>query len=193
MAGGSRSGGGTAAAARLAALQWGAFVLPTLAWLRHRGWGIRDTLLLRPPAHPAQWLTGGRALAHACGRAHLNEVPCLLTPLPPVCRPSVYTPLPTTRHKQRCCCCCCRCCYRHASLSPLPCEHRPGCWTRTVAGPQCGPGNQDWFTGAIAGRSERRRDHHSGSWGSWGSGSSSSTGNGRQWWQWCSAAAWLRL
>ncbi|KAF8056131.1 hypothetical protein HT031_006482 [Scenedesmus sp. PABB004] len=45
-------------AARLAALQWGGFVSPTLVWMRRRGWDLADTLRLAPPARPTDWLAG---------------------------------------------------------------------------------------------------------------------------------------
>ncbi|WIA43570.1 hypothetical protein OEZ86_010019 [Tetradesmus obliquus] len=49
---------GTAAAGRLALLQWGAFVLPTLYWMRSKGWDVRAVLQLQQLGTLQQWLAG---------------------------------------------------------------------------------------------------------------------------------------
>jgi hypothetical protein len=49
---------GSAAASRLALLQWAAFVLPTLYWMRNKGWDVRAVLRLQQLGTPQQWLAG---------------------------------------------------------------------------------------------------------------------------------------
>jgi hypothetical protein len=49
---------GSGAAGRLALLQWGAFVLPTLYWMRSRGWNVQAVLSLQQLGTPQQWLAG---------------------------------------------------------------------------------------------------------------------------------------
>ena len=51
-------GGGLSAAAWLAAVQWSAFVLPTLWWVRvDRGWDLAETLRFKPTS--ALWMAVG--------------------------------------------------------------------------------------------------------------------------------------
>jgi hypothetical protein len=50
---------GNGAAGRLALLQWGAFVLPTLYWMRSKGWNVKSVLRLQQLGTPQQWLAGG--------------------------------------------------------------------------------------------------------------------------------------
>eukprot|EP00775_Hariotina_reticulata_P002325 gene2325-2633_t len=75
------AGSGANAPLRLALLQWLAFVLPSLVWVRSRGWPLVDAFKLRPAAWhyyllcmaagPALWFMINLAIAIKTGNTHV--------------------------------------------------------------------------------------------------------------------------
>lgn len=154
---------GPAAAGRLALLQWGAFVVPTVIWAQQSGWKLQDTFKLAP-ASAKQCLIGANEglfrLSWDMSAWSLLLLHAVRVTHPSGCMDNVSTLAKCSFLYQRHVTCVhiIHCC---GAVIVLQLLHRSGCWSCAVGPHQHRYCYQNWQH-ASAIRSSRSQQQHGG-------------------------------